>query len=181
MSKIRQNISLPKVISRLFPWKFLQINITSVSGLPGIHILTLSNRCRHKYDSSISRIFRISFLANFCDFAQLCSGGCAHLTEYSLDVLAFKWDHGHLPPFRGVVPGCAGCAMAHPDLGRSINPISTRDRLCLPNYYWHPQIFRPSDGPAFCMKTSTSALMKQRPGCRRYLYARRRRRPRRRK
>ena len=32
MSKIRQNISSPKVISRVFPWKFLQIHITSVSG-----------------------------------------------------------------------------------------------------------------------------------------------------
>ena len=50
---------------------------------------------------------------------------------------------------RPVVPGCAGCAMAHPEFGRSVNPISTRrNRLCLPNYYWHTQIFRPSDGPA---------------------------------
>ena len=48
---------------------------------------------------------------------------------------------------RPVVPGCAGCAMAHPDFGRSVNPISTMgDRLCPPNYYWHTQIFRPSDG-----------------------------------
>ena len=43
---------------------------------------------------------------------------------------------------RGVVPGGAGCAIAHPDSGRSVNPISTRgDRLCPPNYYWHPWIF----------------------------------------
>ena len=50
--------------------------------------------------------------------------------------------------FRGVVPGCAGCAMAQPDFGRSVNPISTRgERLCQPNYYWHTRIFRPSDGP----------------------------------
>ena len=50
---------------------------------------------------------------------------------------------------RPVVPGCAGCAMAHPDFGRSVNPISTSgNRLCPPNYYWHTQIFRPSDGPA---------------------------------
>ena len=49
---------------------------------------------------------------------------------------------------RPVVPGFAGCAMAHPDFDRSVNPISTRgDRLCPPNYYWHTQIFRPSDGP----------------------------------
>ena len=49
---------------------------------------------------------------------------------------------------RPVVPGCAGCAMAHPVYGRSVNPISTKgDRLCPPNNYWHTRIFRPSDGP----------------------------------
>ena len=49
---------------------------------------------------------------------------------------------------RPVVPGCVGCAMAHPDFGRSVNPISTRrDRLCPHDYYWHTRIFRPSDGP----------------------------------
>ena len=49
---------------------------------------------------------------------------------------------------RAVVPGCAGCAMAHPNFGRSVNPFSIRgDRLCPPNYYWHTRIFRPSDGP----------------------------------
>jgi hypothetical protein len=38
--------------------------------------------------------------------------------------------------------------MAPPDFGRSVNPISTRgDRLGPPNYYGHPQIFIPSDGP----------------------------------
>ena len=52
-------------------------------------------------------------------------------------------------PSRGVVPGGAGGAMAPQDFGRSVNPISTRwDKLCTPNYYWHPPIFRPSDGPA---------------------------------
>ena len=49
---------------------------------------------------------------------------------------------------RPVVPGCAGCAMAHPDFDRSVNPISTRgDRLSPPHYYWHTRIYRPSDGP----------------------------------
>jgi hypothetical protein len=49
---------------------------------------------------------------------------------------------------RPVVPGCARCAVAHPDFGRSVNPISKKgDRLCPPNYYWHTQIFRPSDIP----------------------------------
>ena len=33
---------------------------------------------------------------------------------------------GQSGQFRPVVPGCAGCAMAHPDFGRSVNPISTR-------------------------------------------------------
>ena len=38
--------------------------------------------------------------------------------------------------------------VAHPDFGRSVNPISTRkDKLCPPNNYWHTRIFRPSDGP----------------------------------
>ena len=50
--------------------------------------------------------------------------------------------------------GCRVCAMAHPDFGSSVNPISTRwDRLCLPNYYWHPRIFRPSDGPGMYILT----------------------------
>ena len=43
-----------------------------------------------------------------------------------------------------------------PDFGRSVNPmpISTRgDRLCPPNYYWHPRIFRPSDGPGMYVLT----------------------------
>ena len=52
--------------------------------------------------------------------------------------------------YRGVVPGGAGGAMAPPDFGRSVNPISTRGkRLCPPNYYWQPRIFRPSDGPEY--------------------------------
>ena len=50
--------------------------------------------------------------------------------------------------FNGVVPRGAGGAMALPDFGRSVNPISTRgDRLWPPNYYWHPRIFRTSDSP----------------------------------
>ena len=58
----------------------------------------------------------------------------------------------HWIVFRPVVLGCAGCAMAHPDFGRSVNPISTRgNRLCPPNYYWHTQIFRLSDGPEPCI------------------------------
>ena len=40
------------------------------------------------------------------------------------------------PKFRdtGVVPGSAGDAMAPPDFGRTVNPISTKgSRLCTPN------------------------------------------------
>ena len=60
---------------------------------------------------------------------------------------------------RPVVPGCAGCARAHPDFGRSVNPISTRgDRLCPPNYYGHTQIFRPSDVPDSRIKLKVCSM-----------------------
>jgi hypothetical protein len=53
---------------------------------------------------------------------------------------------------KGVVPGSArGAAMATPDFGRSVNPISTRGT---PNYYvlhWHPRILRPYDGPGMAL------------------------------
>ena len=46
--------------------------------------------------------------------------------------------------------------MEHPDVGRSVNLISTRgDRLCPPNYYWHTRLFRPSDGPVEMCKVVT--------------------------
>ena len=51
---------------------------------------------------------------------------------------------------RAVSRGAGGAwgTMTPPDFARSVNTISTRgDRLCPPNYYWHTQIFRPSDGP----------------------------------
>ena len=49
---------------------------------------------------------------------------------------------------RGVVSGGAWGAMAPPDFGRSVNPISTKGvRLCPPNNTGTPEIFRPSDGP----------------------------------
>ena len=46
---------------------------------------------------------------------------------------------------RGFVPGGAQGAMAPPDFGWSVNPISTRgtEYAHLITYYWHPQIFRP--------------------------------------
>ena len=49
---------------------------------------------------------------------------------------------------RPVIPWGAEGAMAPPDFGRPVNPISTRrGRLCPPHYYRHPRIFRPSYGP----------------------------------
>ena len=53
----------------------------------------------------------------------------------------------HDKPSPGVSSlGVPGGAMAFAD---QLNAISIReiDRLCPPNYYWHPQIFRPADGP----------------------------------
>ena len=62
-----------------------------------------------------------------------------HLTSYAPLTRLPKTARGVVPEF----------AMAHPDFGRSVNPILTRgDRLCPRNYYWHPRIFRPYDGPA---------------------------------
>ena len=73
------------------------------------------------------------------------------ITNFRLDrESSWEWQSGqyvvgdmYVRVYRGVVPGGAP-----PYFGRSVNPISTRgDRLCPPNYYWHPRIFRPSDGP----------------------------------
>ena len=49
---------------------------------------------------------------------------------------------------RPVASGGAGGAKAPPVFGQTVNPISTRgDRLCPPQYYEPPRIFRPCDGP----------------------------------
>ena len=80
-------------------------------------------------------------------------------------VLSFSM---YIHTYRPVVPWCAGCAMAHPDFGRSVNPISTRgDNLCPPNYYLHTRICRPSDGPrlklakcAFCKFSLSRSLQR---------------------
>ena len=55
---IRRKEGSPKGVSRFFPYKFLQIQIASVSG-HGMHYIfnIVSNRCRHEYDSLISRFF----------------------------------------------------------------------------------------------------------------------------
>ena len=69
---------------------------------------------------------------------------------FAVAVLNRNGSHWHSTAlYRGVVIGGAGGAMAPPDFGRSVNPISTRgDRLSPSNYYWHPRISRPFNGPA---------------------------------
>ena len=48
-------------------------------------------------------------------------------------------------------------AMAPPDFGRSVNSISTNgDRLCPPNYYWHPPDFQTFRQP--CYKPNMTLL-----------------------
>ena len=70
--------------------------------------------------------------------------------------LRFIWHKMTACAPRGVVPGGVRGTMAPPDFGRSVNPISTRgDRLCPPNCFCHPQIFRPSD--SLCTKQLASA------------------------
>ena len=55
------------------------------------------------------------------------SGGTKQYTEFiakSIQLYVKKLQNGYKS--RPVVPGCARCAMAHPDFGRSVNPIATR-------------------------------------------------------
>ena len=54
--------------------------------------------------------------------------------------------------YRPVAPWGAGVAMAPPDFGTSVNPISILGVDYAPHHYWHPQIFIPSDGPEFDTK-----------------------------
>ena len=54
----------------------------------------------------------------------------------------------HIGCRRAVANGGAGEASAPQVFDRSVNPISTMgDRLCPPQYYQPPRIFRPCDGP----------------------------------
>ena len=87
------------------------------------------------------KLFWKSFLDTILQsrsLCNLCSTATAHCTLRRRDILLST----------GVLSlGVPGGAMAHPDFGRSVNPISTRgDKLCPPNYYWHPRIFRSSNG-----------------------------------
>ena len=70
---------------------------------------------------------------------------------------------------RPVVPGCAGCAMAHPDFGRSVNPISTReDRFCPPGFsdlptapaIWPPMMEMPLDCAVYSWLLNLQTLAK---------------------
>ena len=50
--------------------------------------------------------------------------------------------------YKGLVPGGSGGAMAPQILADQLTLSQPGgDRLCPPNYYWHPRIFRPSNGP----------------------------------
>ena len=62
------------------------------------------------------------------------------------------WQNNHT--CMGIVPGGAGGAMAPPDFGRLVNPISTRGTDYA--HYWHPRIFRPSDGPEYTVGEITT-------------------------
>ena len=61
-------------------------------------------------------------------------------------------NHGHFSDQttddRPAVPEGTGGAMAPPDFGRYVNPISTRGADYAHQSQWRPQIFRPSYGPA---------------------------------
>ena len=66
----------------------------------------------------------------------------------------------HRPFVPGGAEGAEG-AIAHPDYGRSVNPISIRgDRVCPSNYNWHPRVFKPSYSPASTTSPSTFASTK---------------------
>ena len=69
--------------------------------------------------------------------------------------------------YRGVVPRGAGGAMAPPDFGRLVNPISTKgDKLCPPNNTGTPGF---SDLPTALYRNPTSlnglrSLSRKQPG-----------------
>ena len=85
MSKISQNISSAKVISRIFPWKFLQIHITSVSGC----LYFKFKICQTVAGTSMSRRFH--------EFLNLVFGGFLRFT-YSSCVWSqqLMWDSRNL-------------------------------------------------------------------------------------
>ena len=70
MAKTSHKISSFDMVSQVFPNKFQQIyNYFRFWGMSQ----NLSNRYSPKYDPSISRIFKILFLADFCNLEPLCN------------------------------------------------------------------------------------------------------------
>ena len=90
----------------------------------------------------------------------MCHGTPGTPRDESPDISGINEEGGKISEIKVQIkrpPEGAGCAMAHPDFGRSVNPISTRgDRLSPPNYYWHTRIFRPSDGPEYTAQEHTN-------------------------
>ena len=68
-------------------------------------------------------IFCLPLMSTFSDFFDLCLHWLSIVRETEHEIWPAYSLHFDLS--RPVVPGCAGCAMAYPDFGRSINPIST--------------------------------------------------------
>ena len=85
-----------------------------------------------------SKIFRFLHVLRFLLFSH-------NLDFYFLNKISFS---GTLC----VVPWGAGNALGHPwhpqILADQLTLSQPGDRLCPPNYYWHPWIFSPSDRPA---------------------------------
>ena len=65
----------------------------------------------------------------FCSYTVLLDKKCtlfASASQWGKWFLAVEYLNRIFLEFWPVVPGCARCAMVHPDFGRSVNPISTR-------------------------------------------------------
>ena len=65
-------------------YKFFQANFSKTYNYE-FYTQNLSNCCRRKYDQSISRIFKILFLAGFCNLNQLCERACAWAGKGTLE------------------------------------------------------------------------------------------------
>ena len=113
-------ISLPKVISRVFLWKFLQIHITSVSGCLRFKLKICQNRCRHKYDSSISRFFESCFWRFFAIWPNCAAWRTAAKTSNAVRALVVKGaKRGNSNERRD----CGTCHVIDGVVGRAINLI----------------------------------------------------------
>ena len=84
----------------------------------------------------------------FRDQSKINESTIHHISIWSQRCVTISYLHSYLGfrnwPFlltnsRPVVPGCAGCAMAHPDFGRSEGAAGSGGA---PHYYVPPQIFR---------------------------------------